>query len=229
MRCSRLPPVVAAVAQLPGGTGQQRLGQHRVAARAPAGRRRGRCWGRAAPIRSPPSGRSVDLASSVSSPDVDEHVGRGHAELHEVDQVGAARRGRRRPGRPASSGDRGRGVGRRARSGTASSPHALGRGDRGDGGDDVGVGGAAAEVAAHPLADLVVGEVGVVGRRSAVTCARPARPRLLDARRPRSRPARACSSRTGRRRARRTPGAAGAAVAVGREPVRRWSPRRPRR
>ena len=64
-----------------------------------------------------------------------------------------------------------------------------------DRGDDVRVGAAPADVAAHQLAD-------VVGRL---------RPALARSGRRRSRSGPACSSRTGRRRARRTPAAAGAA------------------
>ena len=43
------------------------------------------------------------------------------------------------------------------------------RGDVADRGDDVGIGGAAADVAAHPLADLGVGQRVVIAATSAVT------------------------------------------------------------
>ena len=122
--------------------------------------------------------------------DVDEQGRRLDAEPHQVDEVRAAaeeRRARRRPSRR----DRRRARRRRARSGTASpSRHLLDRGD------DVRVGAAAAQVAAHPLADLVRVEPRQRRRRSASrgSASRP-RPRPASRRPSRSGPA--CSSRTG--------------------------------
>ena len=72
-----------------------------------------------------------------------------------------------------------------------------------DGGDDVRIGAAAAEIAAHQLADLV---------------RRPA-PGPHGAGRPPTRSGPACSSRTGRRRARRRPPAPGAARRLLGEPL----------
>ncbi len=73
-----------------------------------------------------------------------------------------------------------------------------------DGGDDVGVGAAAADVAAHALADLVVGELRVLRccRCAKLTMRELALLALRRRGRRRSRSGRGCSSRTGSRRAR---------------------------
>ena len=111
------------VAQLSGRPGQQRLGQHRVARRVPAGRRRGRCCARRR--RCAARRRRVGSIRSERQPgDVDEQAGGGHAELHQVDQVGAAAE-EGRAGTSGHGGDRRGRVGRRARSRTAS-PRLLG-------------------------------------------------------------------------------------------------------
>ena len=142
---------MAQVAQLAGGAGEQRLRRARVAL-AHRARSAARSLLRTpAPIRRPPSGSS-SIASSGRRVTSTSSAGVLDAEPHEVDEVRAAaevaraaapRRGARaRRPRP-----------RRARRRTASSAPTV-RDRR----DDVHVGAAAAQVAAHALADLVVVE-----------------------------------------------------------------------
>ena len=144
-----------------------------------------------APMRSPPSGSS-SIRSEGSRLTSTSRSGRGDAELHVVDEVRAAGeerpRGRRarRPARP-----------RRRRRWPARSRSGFIARDRRDRRDDVRVGGAAAEVAAHPLADLLVVELDVVGVEVLGHVARPAGFDLVEHRRPPSRSGPACSSRTG--------------------------------
>ena len=145
-------------------------------------------------------GLAVDLGEAEVV-DVDEGGGVLDAVLHEVDEVGAAaeelcalwrrRRGWRRRGRWRAGRRRGSCSGLLMRDGA-------------DGGDDVGVGAAAADVAAHAFADLVVGELrgGAVWPVSKQTTGELAALVLRRAGRRRSRSGRGCSSRTGSRRAR---------------------------
>ncbi len=110
---------------------------------------------------------------------VDEHVRRLDAEPHQVDEVRAAAEELR--ARLAGDGcDRVRGVRGLERSGTASPARVEDRRD------DVGVGAAAADVAAHPLADLASSararraEVGRDGARPARRRARAASRRRAE-------------------------------------------------
>ncbi len=134
---------------------------------APPGGRRGRCCGR----RRRSAGRRRSSSSTPSSGSrltSTSRSGRRDAELHEVDQVGAAGQvGRarvagdqRRPRRPASAGP------------LVAERLSSGRRRLADRGDDVRVGAAAAQVAAHPFPDLVVGQLGdgpTSASRSSVT------------------------------------------------------------
>ena len=89
---------------------------------------------------------------------------------------------------PGDGGDR---VGRVARWRAGSANGFIGRRPRLRlGGDDVDVGAAAAQVAAHPLADLVVGRARASAARSVGDVARASRPRLRRASRRPSRSAR---------------------------------------
>ena len=111
-----------------------------------------------APIRTPPSGSHLDPVEAGQPADVDEPAGRGDADLHQVEQIRAARRDRRRPAR--RGGDR---LGDRRRAQVIEAVHALLRSSVGDGllrgiehgCDDARVGAAAADIAAHPLADAL--------------------------------------------------------------------------
>ena len=93
--------------------------------------------------------------------DVDEMRGVLDAVLHEVDEVGAAAEAFGSGGREGVDGGFGSGgalvgEGIHGRSGCGCSSWTC------NGGDDVGVGAAAADVAGHALADLVVGDLGVL-------------------------------------------------------------------
>ena len=132
--------------------------------------------------------------------DVDERCGVLDAVLHQVDEVGAAAEELRSAGGDGVDGFVGSGGALVGEGIHADAPFASGA----NGGDDVGVGAAAADVAGHALADLVVGELGVGGvagfegddaESVAALC-------FFERGRWRSRSGRGCSSRTGSRRAR---------------------------
>ena len=150
-------------------------------------------------------GRLLDLAQRQAA-DVDQVRRLLDVELHQVEQVGAAGDERRAglgwppASRPATSSAPLVGEG----------PHARSPLRVRDGRHDLRIGRAAADVAAHPLADLRAIGVAAPGRgRRLAWLARRAGSR--PACRPPSRSGPACSSRTGRRRARRRPPAADAA------------------
>ena len=125
-----------------------------------------------APIRRPPSSSRLDPV--VRQPrDVDEQLGRLDAEPHQVDEVRAAGRGTSRPARRPASRPR------RAASFGALVAERLQRATVLDRRDDVRVGAAAADVAAHPLADLVRGRASAP-RDVARDVARPARVDLVE-------------------------------------------------
>ena len=97
--------------------------------------------------------------SEVEVGDVDEGGGVLDVVLHQVDEVGSAAEELRSAGGDGVDGFVGGGGAL-----VVEGIHARGSFRCGaDGGDDVGVGSAAADVAAHALADLVVGEFGVGG------------------------------------------------------------------
>ena len=140
-----------------------------------------------APIRRPPPGSSLDPVEAGDARDVDDPVGSGDTEPQPVEQLGAAGE-HRGPGLARRFQPR-RATLRRARRRTGASARrgvVLG-GRRGlDGLDDLRVGAAAADVAAHPLADLVL-----VGGVALARC----RPRRRS-------PGRGCRTHTGTRRGR---------------------------
>ena len=96
-------------------------------------------------------------------------------QLHQVEQVGAAGD---ELGAWVARGSR-RGLGRRVRALVGEGLHALPPGDLGDRLDDVGVGAAAADVAAHALADLGGGHLRLRGQVGA-DMARDARLDLVE-------------------------------------------------
>jgi hypothetical protein len=157
VRAARALQQVAAdgghVAQLRRRAGQQRLAQQRIA-RATSAWLATSVLRAIAPMRTPPSARRLDDVGQRQPADVDQQQRLHDAALGQVDQVGAAaeevRAGRAPPRRTASSTACARA---RTRTGVMRRPPAA---PRCAARDDVGVGAAAAQVAAHALADLVV-------------------------------------------------------------------------
>ena len=148
------------VAQLPGGARPAAPGPAPGSARGPGGRRRARCWSPPRRCRRPPSGRSLDLGRGAACGR--RPAGPGVATpsfMWSTRLVPPAEERRLGLGRPRCARPRRRR--RRARRRRASSarppPAPLTAGTM------FGVGRAAAQVAAHPLADLGVGRA----RRSA--------------------------------------------------------------
>ena len=197
------------VAELPRGAGEQRLGEHREALAHPRiGGEVAVGHGGADPqaaVR-----ESARPRSRCSSPTSTSSVGRGDAELHQVDEVRAAAEERavrlgRRAAATASAASAGALVAR-----TASSPHALARPTAATAGRcwrrPRSGRGCRSSARGSPRRRARRRRL-----RSSVTRARPAGAAPRRASRRPSRPGRACSSRTGRRRARRTPAASGAA------------------
>ena len=141
------------VAQLPRRAREQRLRRPRVALAHARVRRRGRCCARrrrSAGRR--PAARSISASAAARTST--SSAGVGDAELHQVDEVRAAGRGTRAR-RAAASARRRPPRRRRARRRTASlRAPPRSRATMFD------VRAAAAEVAAHPLADLVLVELG---------------------------------------------------------------------
>ena len=142
------------VAQLARGAGEQRARQHARSRGARARRRRGRCCAPARRCAARPraSARSCRAPRPLTSIRC---VGVSISQLHQVEQVGAA--GDELGARGARRGRRG--FGGRSRALVGEGLHALPPGDFGDRLDDVGIGAAAADVAAHALADLGVGQL----------------------------------------------------------------------
>ena len=154
MRCIRLPPTVAMLRSCGEAPARIACDEQRIARARPPGRRRRRCSSTSAPRRSPPSGELLDPRERQAA-DIDQRLGPLDVLLHQVDQVRAAgdELARRRA---AAATHRVRDVARRGRSRSGFIGRlplcAITSLDRRD---DIRVGAAAAEVAAHRLADLV--------------------------------------------------------------------------
>ena len=146
------------VAQLARRARQQRLGEHRVARRAPCGSAARSLLRHRAPIAQPAVGQLIDPVERQAG-DVDRAAsGRLDAQPHQVDQVGAAAeaaapRSCRRAARHGAALVVGPLVPERLH---RARPPAIAA-------HDVRVGAAAADVAAHPLADLGRVELRIAG------------------------------------------------------------------
>ena len=101
-------------------------------------------------------------------PNINNGVGRQHVDLHQIDK----RRATSKKHRAWASGDGARRIrrGRQALKGEGVHEPHLAQKHLAHGGDDIRIGGTAAQIAAHPLADLLVGQCRAVDRLSNVWC-----------------------------------------------------------